>query len=365
LHREQAGDNAPWAICQKQTGVDLVTLGGSLAANIHGRGLRMRPIIDDVESFILVAADGRVHACSRRENAELFALAIGGYGLFGVIVQVTLRLARRTLVERTVEIISVKDLLPKLDERIAQGYVYGDCQYAIDLCADAEAHAGVFACYRPVAGGGAPPDDQRTLSEAEWGQLYQLTRTDKQRAFEIYSQYYLASSGQAYWSDKHQLAGNFTAYRKAVDPKQGTEMITEVYVSRSAFLPFLAQVRQDFQEHAVDMSYGTIRLIEQDAESFLPWAAERSVCIVCNVHVQHTPAGKRKAIRDFRRIIDRAIEHGGRFYLTYHRWAERRQVEACYPQFAEFLRLKRRYDPAERLQSDWYRHYRRMFADAN
>ena len=40
----------------------------------------------------------------------------------------------------------------------------------------------------------------------------------------------------------------------------------------------------------------------------------------------------------------------------------RRQVEAAYPQFAEFLRLKGRYDADERFQSDWYRHYRAMFA---
>jgi len=28
----------------------------------------------------------------------------------------------------------------------------------------------------------------------------------------------------------------------------------------------------------------------------------------------------------------------------------------------EFLSLKRRYDPEERFQSSWYRHYRSMFA---
>jgi hypothetical protein len=30
---------------------------------------------------------------------------------------------------------------------------------------------------------------------------------------------------------------------------------------------------------------------------------------------------------------------------------------------AEFLRAKRRYDPGELFQSDWYRHYKGMFAD--
>jgi hypothetical protein len=37
------------------------------------------------------------------------------------------------------------------------------------------------------------------------------------------------------------------------------------------------------------------------------------------------------------------------------------QVMACYPQFKQFLELKRKYDPAERFQSD-YRHYRKLFA---
>lgn len=39
------------------------------------------------------------------------------------------------------------------------------------------------------------------------------------------------------------------------------------------------------------------------------------------------------------------------------------RIEASYPQFVEFLKLKRRYDPAEMFQSDWYRHHKAMFAD--
>ncbi len=32
-------------------------------------------------------------------------------------------------------------------------------------------------------------------------------------------------------------------------------------------------------------------------------------------------------------------------------------------QMAEFLRFKRHYDPSEVFQSDWYRHYKKMFSD--
>ena len=57
-----------------------------------------------------------------------------------------------------------------------------------------------------------------------------------------------------------------------------------------------------------------------------------------------------------------AAERDGSYYLTYHRWARRDQVERCYPEMRAFLREKKRFDPRERFQSDWYRHYRAMFA---
>ncbi|MGD9633408.1 MAG: FAD-binding protein [Pirellulales bacterium] len=363
LNDKQAGADKQWAIHEKQSGVDKVSLAGSLAANIHGRALALPPIIGDVESFDLLDANGKLHHCSRRENSELFSLAIGGYGLFGIITHVRLRLVPRTKLERVVDIIAVKDLIPKVDERIRDGFLYGDCQYSTDLSMDPETHGGVFSCYRPVAWDTPMPAEKNTLSAEDWMRLYRLARTDRKRAWQEYSSYYRTTTGQVYWSDLHQLAGSFDSYRKAVDPTQGTEVITEVYVSRDNFLPLMAAARQDFIDHKIDITYGTIRFIEADRDSFLRWAPERSVCIICNLHVRHTEEGKQKAAEDFRRIIDRAIEFGGRYYLTYHRWATRRQVETCYPQFVDFLRLKKKYDPQERFQSEWYRHYKSMFAD--
>ncbi len=49
----QKGRARQWGIVQKQTGADRLTLGGALGANIHGRGLKLRPFIGDVEAFSL------------------------------------------------------------------------------------------------------------------------------------------------------------------------------------------------------------------------------------------------------------------------------------------------------------------------
>src|SRR4030095_6340549 len=66
----EAGDTKEWGIAQKQTGADTFTLGASLSSNGHGRGLRMKPLISNVESFTMITADGKSIRCSREENSE-------------------------------------------------------------------------------------------------------------------------------------------------------------------------------------------------------------------------------------------------------------------------------------------------------
>jgi FAD/FMN-containing dehydrogenase len=361
----QTGRMLQWGIVQKQTGADRLTIGGALAANIHGRGLTLAPFVDDVESFTLVDGDGRLLTCSRGENRQLFTLAVGGYGLFGVVATVTLRLRPRRKVERRVALFSTDRLVQRLDRRIAEGYEFGDFQFAIDPSSPGFLNTGICSCYRPVADDVEIPDEQRVLGERDWEVLVRLAHEDKRRAFDHYARHYLATDGQIYWSDTHQLAEYVDDYHAVLDRHSSgppaSEMIGEVYVPRAALDSFFQDVRDDFRRGRVDVIYGTVRLIERDAETFLAWARNRWACIVFNLHVEHTSQAVAKAADDFRRLIDHARRYGGSYYLTYHRWARRDQVEACYPQIREFLRLKREFDPDERFESDWYRHHRALF----
>ncbi|MGV1013978.1 MAG: FAD-binding oxidoreductase [Methyloceanibacter sp.] len=365
----QQGQPRQWGIIQKQTGADRLTLGGALASNIHGRGLTFKPIVGDVESFTLMDAKGALHDCSRTENEELFRLAIGGYGLFGVVTRVKLRLMPRTKLERIVKLIDVEALMPAFDARIADGFLYGDCQFSTDPSSDTYLRTGVFSCYRPLPPDTPMPEEAKELGEQAWRDLYYLSHADPKATYDIYTAYYLSTSGQRYWSDLSQLGVYIDDYHAVLDaklnaPHKGSEMISELYVPRDALTAFLTAVRADFKVHGTKLIYGTIRLIERDDESVLAWAREPWACTVMNLHVDHSEAGIEKAGEDFRRLIDRAIEHGGSYFLTYHRWASRAQVEACYPQMPEFLAAKRRYDPGEVFQTEWYRHYRQMFPAA-
>ena len=356
-----------WGIAQKQTGADRLSLGGAIAANAHGRGLVMRPLVSDIEELTLVDADGEVRRCSREENEQLFGLVAGGYGLFGVVYSATLRLSPRRKLERVVEVREVEGLVDAFEGRIADGFLYGDFQFAIDPTREDFLRRGVFSCYRPVDDETPIPDSQRALTHDDWRGLLYLTHADKAQAFERYSEHYVQTSGQIYLSDAHQFAEYIDGYHAWLDEVMhaehpATEMITEIYVPRGRLTDFLAAVASDFKATGVNVIYGTVRLIEQDEDSFLAWARDRWACVIFNLHTVHTPDALEHSAGAFRRLIDLAIERGGSYFLTYHRWATPEQVEACYPQIREFIALKRAYEPDERFQSDWYRHYRDAFA---
>jgi FAD/FMN-containing dehydrogenase len=364
----QTGIPKPWGIAQKQTGADRLTLAGTIAANAHGRGLRMRPFVSDVESFVMVDATGTARTCSRTENPDLFRLVHGGYGLFGIVTSVKLRLVPRTKVERVVEIRTTDDLMAAFDRRISDGSQYGDFQFSIERDSDDFLHKGVFSCYRPVPAE-TPILAEKQLSDDNWRQLLFLAHTDTKKAFQSYADYYLSTNGQVYWSDLHQLSVYPDNYHREIDaqlhaPYPASEIITEINVPRSMLKGFFDEVRNDFRKNKVDLIYGTVRLIERDDETFLPWAKQPYACVIFNLHAVHSPDGLRQSADSFRRLIDMAAQRGGSYYLTYHRYATRGQIESCYPQFAEFLRLKKKHDPEERFQSDWYRHYRTMLADS-
>ena len=364
----QRGESRAWGIRQKQTGADRLTIGGAVSANIHGRGLAYAPFVEDIESLEVALAGGSVVRCSRTENRELFRLVVGGYGLFGVVTSAKIRLVDRRKVQRVVELLSIENLVEAFKNRIDEGYLYGDFQFSTAPEHRGFLSDGVFSCYRPVEASTSIPSNQIRLSLADWRRLLYLAHRNKQRAFHEFADFYLQSSGQIYWSDTHQLSVYLDDYHDWLDQllqphARGSEMITELYVPRERLASFMDDVRRDFLEHKVNFIYGTVRLIERDSETTLAWARESYACVIFNLHVDHDPRGITESGVAFRRLIEIAIHHGGSYFLTYHRHATRSQMQACYPQFTQFLCAKRCIDPHGVFQSDWYRHYRSRFAE--
>ncbi len=76
-------------------GTQYVTLGGMVAADIHGKNHHVAGTIGNfVESLRMRLGDGRLLTTSRDQEPALFAATLGGMGLTGHILEVRLRLER-------------------------------------------------------------------------------------------------------------------------------------------------------------------------------------------------------------------------------------------------------------------------------
>jgi len=76
-------------------GTRFVTLGGMVAADVHGKNHHVAGTIGrHVESLILRLASGEMIACSRTEEPDLFRGTLGGMGLTGHILEVSLRMVK-------------------------------------------------------------------------------------------------------------------------------------------------------------------------------------------------------------------------------------------------------------------------------
>jgi FAD/FMN-containing dehydrogenase len=320
----------------------------------------MAPLISDVESFDLLGADGVVRTCSRSENPDRFALAIGGYGLFGVITRLRLRLARRRKLRRVVRVLNTDELMPHLASRVAAGDAYGDFQFSVDETSPDFLRRGVCATYEPVDPQ-TPMGAVQTISREGWLRLLELAHTDRARAFREYVKFYEGTAGQIYWSDLHQLGPYVPNYAQVIGERTGARertslAISELYVPREALALFLQESARVLRVRGAVVVYGTVRLIQRDLESFLPWAQGDFACVIFNLLARHMPAGLAINAEAFRDLIDVALAHGGTFYLTYHRHARRDQLVRGHPRIAEFIRRKAGLDPESVFESDWYRH---------
>lgn len=76
-------------------GTQLVTVGGAIANDVHGKNHHVLGSFGDhVQSLTLIRTDGEVIQCGPNERPDWFAATVGGLGLTGVITQVEIQLRR-------------------------------------------------------------------------------------------------------------------------------------------------------------------------------------------------------------------------------------------------------------------------------
>ena len=109
-------------------GTKLVTVGGMIAADVHGKNHHRDGTFGaHVQSLTLATADGAVRECSRTQHADLFRATLGGMGLTGVILSARFRLRPVETAFVMEETVAARDL----DETMALCEASRDWPYSV------------------------------------------------------------------------------------------------------------------------------------------------------------------------------------------------------------------------------------------
>jgi FAD/FMN-containing dehydrogenase len=100
--------------------INIPTVGGTLSVNAHGIAHDPGQVAPTVRSFRIMLSNGQIKTASPTENSELFRLALGGYGLFGVILDADLDVVDNEVYEWKTHYLDYRDF-PKYYENHVEG----------------------------------------------------------------------------------------------------------------------------------------------------------------------------------------------------------------------------------------------------
>lgn len=340
------------------------TIGGTLSANAHGRDLSGSSVVESVQSFRLLLADGKVVTVSRTQHPDLFRLALGGYGMFGVILDVTLQVVDDAIYEKratTIDYRRLPALFTRLDrDPTAQMMLVRPNvdprseRFLRDLIVSTWHTSGIDrpALHRLAA-------EESVLRDrfffdlsrrSDWAKS--LRWRMQERLLERRGANELTSRNNAMRPPEAPFA--FLDYR----PVNRADLLTEYFIPTRQFASFMAEARRIIRADDVNLISSTIRFVHHNDDVELAYAPRQDAFAV--IFMTNTKLDRRSVAataRTTRSLVQAALERGGRHYLTYQLFPTRRQVEQGYPKLDAVFAAKRRWDPAELFMSEFYAHY--------
>lgn len=336
------------------------TVGGSISANCHGWPPNHPPIASTVRSFRLMRADGSIVRCSRGENAELFSLVLGGYGLFGIILDVDLDVVPNESYEIDRQVIAADALPEVFHEQVLRRADAAMAYARLRVTEERFLEDAVLNVYRrhersatdiPELGATALPAVKRSVFRGSAGSEYgKRLRWNAEVA--------LSDRLAEQYASRNQLLNDPVDLYQ--DRSEDTvDILHEYFVPPQRFGAFLSAMRAIIPKHHGDLLNVTVRHVAEDHDTFLRYADREMYALVLLFCQQRTEEGDAQMQAMTRDLIDAALQLGGRYYLPYRLHATVEQFDAAYPPGRQFFELKRKYDPQELFQNEFYVKYGR------
>jgi FAD/FMN-containing dehydrogenase len=364
-------DREGWSVAVMQSNDDF-TLGGSISVNCHGWQPNSPPIASTIERFRILLPDGSVRECQRgrAEDRELFGAVCGGYGLFGLILDVDLRVVPNALYRAEEFPATAANFAERFDNLVTKsvnttGLAYGRVSIAPGPWFLRDARIIRFAA---AASDAEPSDATNTLDDPTHRFAPKSWEINLARAA------FRASAGSDFgklgrWTiervhgQTHRVVSRNGILRTPSewfanrDPKF-TEILHEYFVPPNQLNEFLNRIRPILRKSdGIDLLNVTLRPVQRDDLTTLAYASQDEIGLVMLFRYPATSESDGYMRTITGQLIEAALACNGSYYLPYRPHATVDQFRRAYPQYEKFYQLKQKYDPAELFENSFYRNY--------
>jgi FAD/FMN-containing dehydrogenase len=320
-------------------------VASTFSVNAHGWPVPFSGCGSTVRTITMLLADGTLVTCSRSENAELFRHAMGGYGLFGVIVELELDMVPNQLLAPTFDEVGGPDIGSRFAAALAGDRSIQMAYGRMDVALDRFLQRALLITYRPVTdqsripaatGSGFVSHASRYLFRAQ-------VESDRAKRFRWWAE---ADLGP-------MMAGDGTRNTFMNEPvvtlddrdRSRTDILHEYFVAPSRFGDFVRACQDVIPASYQQLLNITLRYVATDRDSVLAYAPESRLAAVLLFSQEKTMRGEADMARMTRALIERVLEIGGTYYLPYRPHASLDQLKRGYPRAVEFAARKRELDP--------------------
>jgi decaprenylphospho-beta-D-ribofuranose 2-oxidase len=330
-------------------GTQFVTLGGMVAADVHGKNHHCEGSIGaHVRALTLRVASGEVVGCSREIEPDLFRATIGGMGLTGHILEVTLRLVRVPspwIVGETRKVANIDEFIEALKKAgpvwpFTMGWI--DC-----LKRGAGMGRGVLYCGRWARVDEAPRHFPRRLKRPavpfecpSWVMGRTVGRVFNSVFYRLHSgsprsrilhpeSFFYPLDAVHHWNRLYGRRG-FTQYQCVLPEAGGAGVVRDLLdrMSRFGAASFLCVIKDCGAEGEGLLSFP------------LP-----GVSVALDLPIRDNTQEVVDALNQF------VVSAGGRVYLAKDAYTRPEHYRAMEPRLAAFDAIRRRWDPQGRIRS--------------
>ena len=321
-------------------------VASTFAVNAHGWPVPHTGFGSTVRSLRLMRADGEVISCSRDENADQFSLAMGGYGLNGVILDLDVEMVKNQRLVPTFETISGREFGSKFAEALIADPSISMAYGRLDVTIDGFFNEALMITYRPVedqaalppaSGSGFMSKVSRDIFRAQLGS----DRAKRLRWFVETSVGPRVGGGAV---TRNSLINEPVVTLDDGDPTR-TDILHEYFVSPDRFNGFIAACQDVIPSSYQELLNITLRYVATDTDSVLAYATEPRIAAVMLFSQEMSVRGEADMARMTEALIERTLAIGGTYYLPYRLHARDDQFQRGYPRAREFAARKRLADP--------------------